>query len=166
MTMIFAKCYLVFSIIICAISILLMAGWSFVGTAEQELAVGVPFLTIYAVTLIATFPVYRVRSQWKAIFDISATKKKVAHFSLWLAIVNFVVFTAVAILVRLISGSISSSLALRFVGSALWLNGVYLVIHWAYRPENVFSRSTLILMNNPLFSLFSPTYRRNAAKAR
>lgn len=78
--MIFAKGYFFFSIVICSISILLMGGWSFVGTAEQELTVGVPFLIVYAVTLIATFPVYRVRSQWKAIFEVSATRKNGSVF--------------------------------------------------------------------------------------
>lgn len=166
MRTIFAKCCLCFSILICAFGLLLMGGWVPAGSANQELSIAVPFLIGYAVMLIVTFPVYRVRSQWKAIFEVSTTQSKAAHFALWLSILNFAIFVLVALFARVISGPISDSLVLRFVGSFLWLNGVYLVIHWAYRPENVFARSTLILLNNPILAMVSAKYRRNATKAR
>ena len=72
----------------------------------------------------------------------------------------------VSLLERVTSEPVSTSLVLRLVGSFLWLNGVYFVIHWPYRPENILARSTLILLSNLPLALPSAKYRRNAAKVR
>ena len=159
----FCFCY---GVLISVLGLLLMSGWSTVGTTDQELVTGIPLLIGYAVTAILTFPVYRVRSGWNAIFEISNTRKRASHFAIGLSILTFGAFLLTSLLVRFISGPLSSSLVLRLIGSFLWLNGVYFIIHWAYRPENIFARSTLILLNNLPFALFSAKYRRNAAKAR
>jgi len=159
----FCFCY---GVLISALGLSLMIGWTAVGTTNQELALGTPLLVGYAVTAILTFPVYRVRSEWTALFEVSNIRKRASHFAMWLSIVTFGGFLLISLLVRLISGPLSSSLVLRLIGSILWLNGVYFVIHWAYRPENIFARSTLILLNSLPFALFSAKYRRNAMKAR
>lgn len=159
----FCFCY---GVLISALGLSLMSGWSTVGTTDQELVIGIPLLIGYTVTAILTFPVYRVRSGWNAIFKISNTQKRASRFAIRLSILTFGGFLITSLLLRLISGPLSSSLLLRLIGSVLWLNGVYFIIHWAYRPENIFARSTLILLNNLPFALFSAKYRRNAAKAR
>lgn len=166
MRTIFAKFCFCFGLLISVLALLLMSGWSAVGTMDQELGVGVPLLIGYTLTAIFTFPVYRVRSEWSPIFEVSSALKKISRFAIGLSILAFGAFLIVTLFVRLFSGPVSSSLALRLIGSFLWLNGVYFVIHWAYRPENIFARSTLILLNNIPFALFSSRYRRNAAKAR
>jgi len=161
-----AKLCFCYGILISAVGLALMSGWSAVGTTDQELGLGIPLLIGYAVTAIITFPVYRVRSGWDAIFEVSNTRKRACHFAIYLSILIFGSFFLISLLVRLISGPLSSSLVSRLIGSLLWLNGVYFIIHWAFRPENIFARSTLILMNNLPLALFSARYRRNAAKAR
>jgi hypothetical protein len=166
MRTILAKFCFCYGVVISALGLSLMSGWSAVGTRDQELGIGIPLLIGYAVTAILTFPVYRVRSGWDAIFEVSNIRKRASHFAIWLSILTFGAFLLMSLLVRLFSGPVSSSLVLRLIGSLLLLNGVYFVIHWAYRPENVFARSTLILLNNLPLALFSARYRRNAAKAR
>jgi hypothetical protein len=159
----FCFCY---GVLLCALGLCLICGWSVVGTTDQELGIGVPLLVGYAVTAILTFPVYIVGSGWEAIFEASDSRRRASHFAIWVSALTFGAFLLTSVLVRLISGPLSSSLVLRVIGSFLLLNGVYFTIHWAYRPENIFARSTLILLNNLPFALFSARYRRNAAKAR
>jgi hypothetical protein len=166
MRTIFTKFCFCYGVLISVLGLALMIGWSAVGTKDQEIVIGIPLLIGYALTAIFTFPVYRVRSEWGSLFEVSSTRKKASHFFVWLSIFTFGTFLLITLLVRLISGPVSSSLVLRLIGSFLWLNGVYFVIHWAFRPENIFARSTLILLNNLPFALFSSKYRRNAAKAR
>ena len=166
MRTIFARFCFCYGLLISILGLSLMSGWSAGGTTDQELAIGIPLLVGYALTAIFTFPVYRVRSEWVPIFEITSTWKKASHFATWLSILTFGAFLLTTLLVRLVSGPVSSALVLRFIGSFLWLNGVYFIIHWAFRPENIFTRSTLILLNNLPFALFSSRYRRNAAKAR
>lgn len=153
-------------ILISVLGFSLMCGWNPVGTVDQELRIGIPLLIGYAVTIIFTFPAYRVSSEWNPIFKATTIQRRASRFAMWLSILGFAAFLLFALLVRLMSGPPSDSLVLRLVGSFLWLNGVYFVIHWAYRPENIFARSTLILLNNLPLALFSARYRRNAAKAR
>jgi len=166
MRIVFAKFCFGYGLLISMLGISLMSGWSATGTREQEFWIGIPLLIGYALTAIFTFPVYRVRSEWESLFEVSSLRKRASHFAIWLSILTFGVFLFITLLARLISGPVSSSLVLRLIGSFLWLNGIYFVIHWAYRPENIFARSTLILLNNIPFALFSSRYRRNAAKAR
>ena len=166
MRTIFAKFCFCYGAVISMLGLSLIIGWNPVGTTDQELVIATPLLIGYALTAIFTFPVYRVRSEWKSLIEVSSTQRKASHFAIWLSILTFGSFFLVALLTRLISGPVSSSLVFRLAGSFLWLNGVYFVIHWAYRPENIFNRSTLILLNNLPFALFSARYRRNAAKAK
>ena len=166
MRTIFAKFYFCYGVLMSVLGLALMIGWSAVGTKDQELVLGIPLLLGYAITASFTFPVYRVRSEWESLFEVSSTRKKASHFVVWLSILTFGAFLLITLLVRLVSGPVSSSLVLRLIGSFIWLNGVYFVIHWAYRPENIFTRKTLILLNNIPFAIFSSRYRRNAAKAR
>jgi len=166
MRTVFTKFCFCYGVLISALGLALMIGWNAVGTKDQEIGIGIPLLIGYALTAIFTFPVYRVRSEWQPLFEVSSTRKKASHVSVWLSILTFGTFLLITLLVRLLSGPVSSSLALRLSGSVLFLNGVYFVIHWAFRPENIFARSTLILLNNIPFALFSSKYRRNAAKAR
>lgn len=166
MRTIFTKFCFCYGVLIGALGLALMIGWSAVGTKDQEIVIGIPLLVGYALTAIFTFPVYRVRSEWESLFEVSSTRKKASQLFVSLSIFTFGIFLLITLLVRLISGPVSSSLVLRLIGSFLWLNGVYFVIHWAFRPEKIFARSTLILLNNIPFALFSSKYRRNAAKAR
>jgi hypothetical protein len=158
----FCFCY---GVLVSTLGLSLMGGCSAAGTRDQELWIGIPLLIGYLVTAILTFPVYRVHPGWDAIFEVSSTQKRVSRFAMWLSILIFGAFFLISLLVRLISGPLSNSLVLRLIGSFLWLNGLYFVIHWAYRPENIFSRRTLILLNNLPLAIFSASYRRNAAKA-
>src|SRR5690349_16377418 len=121
-------------VLISVLGLSLMSGWSMVGTTDQEIVICIPLLMGYAITAILTFPVYRVGSRWNAIFEVSKTRKRASHFAIWLSSLSFGVFLLTSLLLRLISGPLSSSMVLRLIGSFLWLNGIYFVIHWAYRP--------------------------------
>jgi|SRR5579859_7075875 len=166
MRTILAKFCFCYGVLIGALGFSLMSAWSEIGTVGRELAIGIPLLIGYAVTAILTFPVYRARSGWDAIFEVSKMRKRASQFAILLSILTFGALLVISLVVRLISGPLSSPLVLRLIGSFLLLNGVYFAIHWAYRPENIFARSTLILLNNLPLALFSEKYRRNAAKAR
>jgi len=157
---------LYFGFLITALGIALMLGWTPVGTEGQELEVAFPLLLGYAATAILTFPVYRVNSGWPRIFGVTAVRKKVSRLALILSILTFGTFLFISLLVRWVSGPISNSLILRLIGSLISLNGIYFVIHWAYRPENILERRTLILLNNLPLAIISAQYRRNAAKVR
>ncbi len=78
---IFTKFCLCYGVLISALGLALMIGWSAVGTKDQEIGIGVPLLIGYALTASFTFPVYRVRSEWVPIFEINSTRKKASHFA-------------------------------------------------------------------------------------
>ena len=166
MRSILAKFCFGYGVLISALGLSLMSGWSAVGTRDQVLGIGTPLFIGYFVTVILTFPVYRVRSGWDAIFEVSNSRKRASRFAIGLSMVTFGALLLITLVVRFISGPVSNSLVLRLIGSLLLLNGVYLVIHWAYRPENIFARRTLILLDNLPLALFSAKFRRNASKAR
>lgn len=146
---------------------LMISGWTPLTITEQQaLWIGLPLWIGYGLTVLFTYPFYNGDSKWEALFQVTDTRKRAARIAISLSILAFGALLLITVLTRMFSGPVSSSLMVRLIGSLLCLNGIYCVIHWAYRPENIFARRTLILMSNVTFAVLSSRYRRNAAKVR
>ena len=111
---------------------------------------------LHAAAALATFQRTSMRPAWQPVLDVTAGRITLAKVLFGLSIVNFLVCLGV-FLVAEFRGNVD--LANDGVGliltSFIMLNTIYIAIHWAFRPENLFSAAFLRVIENPLGELFS-----------
>lgn len=87
--------------------------------------------------------------KWKPIITINPLRIKIAKIVLILAAANYALPLVLSLFLKYpIYGDKTPFLLL---SSFILLNTIYIAIHWALRPENIFSAAFLRFMSNPLF---------------
>lgn len=111
---------------------------------------------LHAMAALATFQRTSMLPTWRPVLDVTPRRVVLAKVIFGLSIVNFLVCLAVFLIAEL-RGNVAlgdDGVAL-ILTSFLMLNTIYIAIHWAFRPENLFSASFLRVIANPLGEVFS-----------
>ncbi len=93
----------------------------------------------------------RVRPAWGPLFTVTPRRVKLARMLFGLATLNFIV----SFVMLLIAGKVEDQALLDkavpiILTSFLLQNTVYIALHWAFRPENLFPGSLIEAVSNPL----------------
>jgi hypothetical protein len=106
---------------------------------------------LHGCAALATFHRTTMRPAWQPVLSVTAGRIALARSLFGLSIVNFLVCFGL-FLVAEIRGNVAlgNEGAALILTSFLLLNTIYIAIHWAFRPENLFSASFLRLISNPL----------------
>jgi hypothetical protein len=116
---------------------------------------------VWGLIMFATF--YRnPRPIWMPLFEITSARIKAARLLLACTLINCVVWliACVALWAVQVRGPLPWIFCLLASGVTL-LNAVYVFIHWALRPENLFSERFRRFADDPIvFLIFDPLLRR------
>ena len=125
-------------------------------TAAQALAAFIP----YAILMLATLDRSSARP-WLPVFPVTQLRIKVAR--LFLSAAGLLCFPAfaVALIGRALGGnsSVAEASFASVIGSLMLLNGIYVALHWAYRPQNLFGPNVPPSLLNPLGIVLVPILR-------
>jgi hypothetical protein len=116
----------------------------------------VPFLAHVAV-MVATFQRLPSRKIFKPVLKVTPARIRGAQLLLLVSAANFGLCAARVFWESAASSERTLSMV---VTSLVLLNTVYVAIHWALRPENLFPGGFLAFMRNPLVYLFFRSPRR------
>lgn len=95
-----------------------------------------------------------VQPPWKPLFSGTLFQIRLAKISFGLATVNFVVcFGMLLLAAKARNQSLVDKAVPLILTSFLLQNTVYIAIHWAFRPANLFPNSFIQALSNPLGSL-------------
>jgi hypothetical protein len=111
---------------------------------------------LHALAAIATFQRTAMSPAWQPVLTVTPQRVRLAIILFYLSALNFLICIVVSIYAAA-NGNISlrdRGVAL-ILTSFLMLNTVYIAIHWAFRPENLFSSSFLRFIANPFGEVFS-----------
>ncbi len=106
-----------------------------------------------------------VRPPWQPLLAVTQGRVRLAKALFGLATLNFAVWFGAFI----VAGNQRDQLfggraAFLILTSFLLQNTVYIALHWAFRPENIFPGSFIEALSNPLGSvlgLFSPKFKKH-----
>lgn len=116
---------------------------------------------VWGPIMFATF--YRnPRPIWRPVLEVSSGRIKAARFVLACTLVNCAVWflACVSLWAAQLRGSLPWIFCLLAAGVILF-NAVYVLIHWALRPENLFSERFRRFADDPIvFLIFNPVLRR------
>jgi O-antigen/teichoic acid export membrane protein len=111
---------------------------------------------LHAAAALATFQRTSTRPAWQPVLDVTPARIRLARTLFALSIVNFLVCLGVFLYAEYRGNEALGNAGVALIlTSFLLLNTVYIAIHWAFRPENLFSSSFLRVIANPLGELFS-----------
>ena len=124
-------------------------------TAAQALTVFVP----YAILMLATLDRGSARS-WPPVFSVTQPRIKVARLLLLAAGLLCLAAFAVVLIGRALGNeSVVDASFASVIGSLMLLNGIYVALHWAYRPQNLFGPNVPPSLLNPLGVVLVPILR-------
>ncbi len=113
---------------------------------------------VFAITMVITFQRRPVRDPWLPVLRITPERIRMAKFFLAVVTANFVVCTLVAFAWE---NWVGAERALSMVLTSLMLlYAVYIAMHWAFRPQNLFPGGFLTFISNPLLYPFLRARRR------
>jgi len=123
------------------------------GNAELPKSVWVAegFLVVHVIVMIITFPRGPRRRPWEPVLQMTNERIRAAKVALGIVTVNFVFCVAV---VAWENRGASERALLMVLTSFALLNMVYIAIHWAFRPENLFPDQFLAFISHPMVYLF------------
>ncbi len=105
-----------------------------------------------------------VRPPWQPLLAVTRIRVRLARGLFALATLNFAVwFGAFIVAGNQRDQSFGGRAAFLILTSFLLQNTVYIALHWAFRPENLFPGSFIEALSNPLGSvlgLFSPKFKK------
>ena len=115
-------------------------------------------VVIFAITMVITFQRRPLRDPWVPVLRITPERIRIAKFCLAVAAANFGVCTLLAFA---FGNRVGAERGLSMVLTSLMLlYSVYIVIHWAFRPQNLFPSGFLAFISNPLLYFFIRPRRR------
>jgi hypothetical protein len=117
---------------------------------------------VHAVAAIFTFQRSAVRGPaWQPVLSVTPGRIRAAKIVLAVAAANFLLYIG-AFLFGEVRGDMTSTVRTvpLIVTSFILLNTVYIAIHWAFRPENLFSRTFIATISNPVRPLLRHRRRR------
>jgi hypothetical protein len=134
---------------------------SFSFPSNWEIVVAV--FVLHGVAACFTFQPH-VRPAWQPLLAVEPERIRIARILLGLATLNFAAWFGAFI----IAGShrnqlLGGRIAFLILTSFLLQNTVYIALHWAFRPENLFPNSFIEALSNPLGSvlaLFVPRFKK------
>jgi hypothetical protein len=103
---------------------------------------------------------------WAPLFEVSDGRTRVARLILTFALINCLVWLVTCVVVWIIhnQGRLPWTFSLLASG-VLLLNALYVVVHWAFRPENLFSEKFRRFADDPIvFLIFDPILKRRKLK--
>jgi len=104
---------------------------------------------LHAAASIATF--YRGPVSWPPMLSVTRKRITMAKILLAVSIVNFAVCLGIFLFAELRGNlAVANRVVPMILTSFLLTNTTYIAIHWAFRPENLFSISFLRTMSNPI----------------
>jgi hypothetical protein len=122
----------------------------------------VTIFTFHAIAGLVTFDRTPVHPAWQPIVSITPGRIRLAKILLGLATLNFAVCMGTLIVATLGERTaLEDKMVYLVLTSFLLQNTTYIALHWAFRPENLFSASFLRVIANPLGELFSNNKNRN-----
>ena len=122
------------------------------------------FLT-YGLVLVITAYRRPSRPLWTSIFLVTPARVRFARLMLGVITANFGLWMIGLFVSHSLGETKDDSTALAgFFACFALVNAVYITIHWAYRPENIFSPSVMRFAANPLLFAFSSRYRRQPGR--
>jgi hypothetical protein len=117
----------------------------------------VSMFVVHGIVMVLTFHRDPARTLWSPLIPITPNRLRAAKAILAAAVANFLLC-----LILMLLGNRPASLRMlstAFASLAL-LNMVYVAIHWAVRPENLFPRQLLAFVSSPIGYLFFRRSRR------
>jgi hypothetical protein len=106
---------------------------------------------VHASAAIATFHRTPTGPKWQPLLSVTPGRVRLAKTLFGLSIVNFFLCLGVFVVAELRgNAALGSEAVAPILTSFLLLNTVYIGIHWAFRPENLFSSSFMQAVSNPL----------------
>jgi len=123
------------------------------GYAElpQSVWVAESLAAIHGIAMVITFHQRPYRSPWAPVLQVTTKRIRIAKVVLAAVAANFLFCLVLAISEH---RAVSESVLFRLLASMVLLNTVYVAIHWAFRPQNVFARQFLDFMSSPLLYFF------------
>ena len=106
---------------------------------------------IHAITMVITFHRRPYRSPWAPVLQVTPQRIRIAKVVLGAVAANFLFCLILAISEH---RTVSERALSMLLASMALLNTVYIAIHWAFRPQNVFPRQFLDFMSSPLLYFF------------
>jgi hypothetical protein len=96
------------------------------------------------------------------------TQRRIIIARALLAVVGMLCLTAIAVAIigRELRSVSTESVFPWVIGSPLLLNGVYVALHWAFRPQNIFGPNVPLWLRNPLGFPLIWILKRAAARKR
>jgi hypothetical protein len=120
--------------------------WSIVAT----------IFTFHAIAGLVTFDRTPVHPAWQPIVAVTLGRIRLAKVLLGLATLNFAFCMGTLIVAALREKlALEDKMVYLVLTSFLLQNATYIALHWAFRPENLFSASFLRVIANPLGELSS-----------
>lgn len=111
---------------------------------------------VYAILMFATLDRFSVRD-WSPVLAVTHSRILLARWLLSFIVVICLAAIAVAVVGRALSSASLLEYAFSWViGSLLLLNGVYVALHWAYWPNNLFGPHIPPALLNPLGLILVP----------
>lgn len=108
------------------------------------------FFVLHGCVLVLTFHTSPGRVLWLPVLRITPQRIKAAQAILLITALNMAGWLAAIFVLALQNYKAQAKWALSpFLASAALLSGVYIALHWAFRPENLFPRAFLTFAGNP-----------------
>jgi hypothetical protein len=106
-----------------------------------------------------------MRPPWEPLFSLSPGRIRLAKTLFSLATLNFIVcFGLFLVAGKLGDRALEEKAVSLILTSFLFQNTVYIAVHWAFRPANLFPGAFIEALSNPLGSflgLISPRFRKH-----
>lgn len=112
------------------------------------------WMTVFVIhcgVLCATFQIYPSRGFWRPVVAPTRRNVRTARLLFFVAIAHLLFRFLALIAVGRESNPRVSTMILSFIDGLFLLSSVYITIHWALRPENLFSPPVLRFLSNPLW---------------
>ena len=118
-------------------------------------SIAIPFFGIHALICFLTFD-RSPTGLWEPLFKVTPRRVRLARLCLGLAVANFIFYLLLVWGYFLRSKALDELRVLSFLTSLLLVNTLYVALHWAFRPENLFSHTFRQVIANPItYWLFS-----------
>jgi hypothetical protein len=126
-----------------------LATWAGYEGLPQSVLIVETVAIIYGIVMVITFS---KSWAWEAVLQVTRRRIAIGKILLIVALLNFLFCTGLIVWENRAVSSRTLSMGL---SSFALLNTVYIAIHWALRPENLFPGRFLLFISNPLvFILF------------
>jgi hypothetical protein len=114
-----------------------------------------PVFMIHAVVLLITFE--RNPKGVIPVLNVTPRRVRMAKFCLGLAVAYFTLYMLFLWGQFLTDSETAPRVLLLLLTSLLLVNSIYIVVHWAFRPENLFSERFRNVITNPILYWFFRT---------